>query len=408
MNTRLSHREHKIKSWQERQVVEIGFAIVTGLLGLAIGLNQRNNPQGRGWLVPAMGFTVSALTLISPIIFTADSRTIGRARERAEPILEKLHDLSSTYAVPGQKDENKALIQADFLKSCGDFDKISLELLGEPPANQQEPNKAEILDPLFSESTVHAQSSSLPNKSVPDWISTNTSKDPSGTFFVGTSDGKSLSEAQTSSLDDAMKKASLSLSGNDSSKAAALLPILSRIATVTNTSLSYDETSGTYTYYVRIHVNNDIRSIPLGVSPANPPLNTVNEGHTTACIPALNIVERTYVPIKDHPFQGNIYVYVGDLHHSEKGDKISNLYVVVGSHALAYPENAKGSIRLKQRDFENLHIANSAKLSFYKAGASVDFEYAGAKYYLTVTAIHHPLGNGYENVDINICPSKSH
>jgi hypothetical protein len=263
LQSRLARREAKVESWKRDETIEICMAVITGVLGLAIGIHHAKDKSKYGWVVRSMGFTVSALTLITPIIFAADFKTMRRAIEKAEPLLEQLDDLANTYRIPGQLKENRDQIQAEFLRICTDFDQLSQELAGEH-ANSSRGVAASFLRQALPESAVYAQGGVA---SLPDWTKVSQSRDSLGALFVGRSLSSNLSDSRKNSYNDAIARAAVFFAGTGPAKVVRLATIVRQLATVTNTWIVYDQATKQYQYITQIHVSDGIRDIPAPSSP---------------------------------------------------------------------------------------------------------------------------------------------
>ena len=127
---------------------------------------------------------------------------------------------------------------------------------------------------------------------------------------------------------------------------------------------------------------------------------------TLPCLPEVTVEQERYQLLRDPRFNSEVYVYVGDIKKMVSGPSRSGfratgarLVLFVGSH------DAWGDAKaLKEPDFDAQIRKTSIKkweLSFVKSGASLQFDYNGKPYVLSVTKLQTSLGG--DKVSLQVC-----
>lgn len=101
--------------------------------------------------------------------------------------------------------------------------------------------------------------------------------------------------------------------------------------------------------------------------------------------------------LKYHKFRGEVYVYVGDIRTFGGTD----LYLAIGKVSLS-----TGTGEISESEFlGRVGSSNKLKLNFKRKGASMEFDYLGMRYRLTVTNIYIAIF-GTDKIAVDICEIK--
>ena len=139
LEMRLLPVEAKIDGWKRAEITQICCAIAVGLAGVAIGaLQTADRPSLKGFTI-VLGLIVSAITIVTHIIYNADYQAYRRAIDEADPIIEDLEVYLTTYKAPGQTDDNLYRENLEFIDKCTKFDDISKRIAGEQPQDKPIP-----------------------------------------------------------------------------------------------------------------------------------------------------------------------------------------------------------------------------------------------------------------------------
>lgn len=266
MESIVAAREVKVASWRQDIKIEVTLAILVGLIGLAIGSLQTTEKPWVKRTTVGLGLFISALTLCTHTIFTADYPVLRRAVESSDPVLEELHQDIVLYRQVSETRGNTTEIFNSFIDTQRRFNEIARDVVGEAvgaEAPSQTAANASLFQGSFS-SVVHAQSS----QGLPAWTGTNGSNDSSASYFVGMSDNASLDAAKSASYDNAVYngvKAVLAAKKGVASPAALTQTnsLVRNAATVTNTWLTYNSGSRSYRCYTRIRLPQGLSRVPL-------------------------------------------------------------------------------------------------------------------------------------------------
>jgi hypothetical protein len=253
LRERLLHRQENVNRWESQATVQIALAITVGLLGLAVGALQKSDrPRARDATVAA-GLIISAITVCTNIVFSADHRMLLKSVDLAKPILEDLSDMLVDLDRDESR-ENQLAIEADFKAKCGRIDEIALKL-----RSGQAPDF-----PAFSwTSAVYAQSKA-PRQ--PAWVSAGQRSDEASTYFVGEARGPLLAQLKTESLDRAVEAAArwvLRSQGNTEEPSRQALEMVRSSGEVAATWFAFDPASRTYRYCTRLRLSNEFKTVPL-------------------------------------------------------------------------------------------------------------------------------------------------
>jgi hypothetical protein len=119
---------------------------------------------------------------------------------------------------------------------------------------------------------------------------------------------------------------------------------------------------------------------------------------SSACRPmeSFGLAPRTARRLKYGPFQNQVYVYVGDI--SALGES-NDLYLVISN--TSWPASGTTDPSAVRRSYDG-YKGQKKSLAFQKRGDSLDFEYGGRKYRLTISQIYIALF-GANKITVEIC-----
>jgi len=75
--------EQQVNGWRRQAAVQIVFLVVVVLAGVAVSGLQKSPKQSAKTAIVVLGLTTTALTGINSRVFTADDRTLRKARSTA-------------------------------------------------------------------------------------------------------------------------------------------------------------------------------------------------------------------------------------------------------------------------------------------------------------------------------------
>ncbi len=310
LNHRLTVREAEVANWQRSANSQLALSIAIGMLGLLVGMLQASQNRWAKGTTVALGFLVSAITLFTNRVYTADYRTYMRCVEEAKPLIEDLREMVLMFD-PDQSSDNQLSIEAEFKSKCNKFDLIEIKTLGMDPPTHESESKA---SGWLTLDTVQAQSVSLP----PGWTGPVVQTDKSGTFFVGYAEDFSLTTARTKSLDSGVKVAAqwLIRGQNRETLTPQLMELVKHAAEASDTWFSYDSSARVYHYYTRLRLANDFRSLDVRslTSPTSAKLKLQNDS-------AVRVPDSNLTLLLKHmgfsPITADIYVVEGPPSLSE-------------------------------------------------------------------------------------------
>ena len=267
MQQRLERRQAIVNGWGSEARQQIFFSVAIGMLGLVVGLLQASRKPWAKGLTVGVGFCVSAITLFTNKIYTADYRTLQKSVIEATPIIEDLQAILLTFE-PTQSVENQKATEVEFVTKCGKIDLIvqRLQDLGTPSSDSA--NKSARMFQLEIVYAQPQQAQQTTTASQPSWTYKNVQTDGKSTFFVGVFESRSLSAAKGASLDVAAHVAAHWIRGDaqvdeKSEVSPQLVELAKHTVDVDDTWFSYDRTSGLYRYFTRLRMSNDVQGIGL-------------------------------------------------------------------------------------------------------------------------------------------------
>jgi hypothetical protein len=131
------------------------------------------------------------------------------------------------------------------------------------------------------------------------------------------------------------------------------------------------------------------------------PLVTPALAHGESCsaVESFGLEQRDIRQLKFEPFQGRVYVYVGDVHSVLW--KPTKVFVVIGEKD-SWPSSGQLKESEFYRRFNRISDKNKAYLEVHRSGEAMSFSYAGRRYRLTVTEVYAVL-LGVDKIAIEIC-----
>jgi hypothetical protein len=256
MQARLQHREAIVRDWQNQARQQMILAVTVGLLGLVVGLLQGSTKNWTRALTVFLGFCVSAITLCTNKIYSADYRTLQRSVNEAQLVIENLQSILGNFD-PSQSLENQLQLEGEFKKECAKIDLIGEKILGiDPPAQVMSSGTQ-----LIRTGVVYAQS----QQGKPDWISTEVQSDKLSRYFVGVGQDESLAQARSASVADAESKVAQwlkdgSVNVKNGPPQPQLMDLVKHVVDISDSWFAYDRQKGLYLYYTRLRLSNEFRS----------------------------------------------------------------------------------------------------------------------------------------------------
>lgn len=233
-----------VTQWESAARVQIILTLAAILFG---GVVTAIQPLGsKRWckaITATLGLAVAVITGVTSKAFPVDYRLYQKSALQARARLNNLRDiLNRLQAGPAPEDERE--LYKEFIQKLKEIEAIEGRLTGE----SIEPGAAG----MFILSAVHAQS----NK--PLWVD----KLPDAStfvFFAGRADSRSLSDAKTKSMDDALRQSAAYLQKQSkSSEFQAAKDLARALGEVVDTSFTFERQSQTYTYYTLLRLTRNV------------------------------------------------------------------------------------------------------------------------------------------------------
>jgi hypothetical protein len=122
-------------------------------------------------------------------------------------------------------------------------------------------------------------------------------------------------------------------------------------------------------------------------------------GESCPVVESFGLDQRNIRRLKFEPFQGRVFVYVGDVHSVLW--KTTKLFIVIGEGD-SWPSSGKIEEADFYRRFNKIPNKNKVVLEVHRSGELTFFAYAGRRYRLTVTEVYAVL-LGADKISIEIC-----
>jgi hypothetical protein len=260
MHERLTRRQAVVSGWEKQATQQIYLSFAVGLLGLIVSALQGTSKPWTRILTAALGFSVSAVTLFTNKVYTADYHTLQKSAAEARPLIEGLQEDIVKFEL-AQSPGNQSAIEIEFSTECGRIDQIEQRILGGASPSQEPPKNA---GNLFRAWVAYAQF----KPTAPAWTSTNLQNDAFSTYFVGIGESTSLTEAKSTSLKKAVTYGAHWLKGDPLSNDQAepppqVLEVVKQSADVVGTWFSYDPGTEVYRYYTRLRLTNELKALDV-------------------------------------------------------------------------------------------------------------------------------------------------
>jgi hypothetical protein len=254
MQDKLTARQSEVDGWEHQSEQQVYLSVAVGILGLLVSALQGSARTWTKALTVGVGFLISALTLLTNKVYTADYRTLERSVVQARPILEHLQGIILKFD-PSQTPQNMLAVEAEFDTTCNKIDLIAQKMLGIDSGQIQSGRVFRFVPVVYA-----AQP-----QGPPGWTATKIQSDKTNAYIVGQGESKSLYEAKAASEDDAMNKAvewlGSDVSRTQSPATAPLMDLVKHSKEFTDTWFGYDRQTGIYHYYTRLRLASDLRSL---------------------------------------------------------------------------------------------------------------------------------------------------
>jgi hypothetical protein len=242
-----------VAAWQRESRILIGLTLLVGILGLASGALQGS---GKGWAKAAtvgVGLAVSAITLTTNTVFSADYRTLSKHAVEGHKIIENAQ-LSIRTLDPTSPGLRAAAV--DIMNTLHQVDDLATEA---PTQNAS----------LGLVRNLYAQESA--QQPVPEWVSHPPSADKTHLFFLGVGEASTVAEAAAKSFTDGRERATKYLTQAVHAAPAqgvapsdtALIGYAKTVVEKEATFFSYDRGKRLYRYFTLVRL--DKSSAQVGV-----------------------------------------------------------------------------------------------------------------------------------------------
>ena len=283
MQVRIANRQAKVNEWRIQATQQIVLTIAVGVFGLLVGALQKPATPMTRACTAALGLSVSAITICTKTLYTADFQTLRRAVDAASPMLERLSELPDNYE-SATSSGDKLQVQADFEAMCGKLDDLSHRLTGIEGPSDSPASKAQksSLSPIFAIHEVYAQSQQT-DQHQPSWTNRPPFTDGSGSYFVGVGRDSSLTIARSLAIDSASMSATnwVRLSQPATQQAdisTQVTKIVQQHSEVSDTWFTRDKESGIWVYYSRLRLPLGLNTLSVALLDSDSPATNSDQG----------------------------------------------------------------------------------------------------------------------------------
>ncbi len=351
-----------VDAWMTRSNILMGMTILVGVLGAALIAMQKLEGRKYKNAVIAVGFVITALTVVTNTVFPVDYRTLRQNAVKAKHIIMKAQHQLVVLRTEDNPDNQRLLVQQ------------IAELMGQVNELEEKTEIALNFPPIIASAHAADGQSEL----RPSWVSTPPKEDAISYFFVGMSESPLLAAARVESHNDAIEKAVLQFTqGGQQSMAQQVKTDVSsardyvrQMSSVKKSYLEYDNDAKRYRFFTLLQLNKAFATTAVAKT-MRPTMRLQVTGKIR--------LKQFQQAVLGGEFKNNATVYVGDVETS----KAFRLIIYEAKDNTA----ALGSSAL----FSSRHVRSAAKTIIFDAKVGMDkkdveFQYANQRYVLVFSA----------------------
>jgi hypothetical protein len=236
-----------VNAWIVKSNILMSMTILVGVLGAALVAMQKLEGKRYKNAAIAVGFVITALTVVVNTVFPVDYRTLRQNALKAKHIIMKAQQQLVVLHTEENPDNQRFLVQQ------------IAELMGQ--VNELE-EKTEIAR-NFPQIIAAAHAGDEQPELKPSWVLTPPKEDAISYFFVGMGENPLLATARSESHNDAIEKAVLqftqggqqSMAQQVKTDAGSAREYVRQMSSVQNTYLEYDSAAKRYRIFTLLQLN---------------------------------------------------------------------------------------------------------------------------------------------------------
>jgi hypothetical protein len=236
-----------VNAWMMKSYILMGLTILVGVLGAALIALQKLEGRKYKTAVVAVGFVITALTVVTNTVFPVDYRTLRLNALKAKHIVMKAQQHLVLLQTEGDPENQRLLVQQ------------IAELMGQVNELEEKTEFALNLPPVIASAYAGDAGTDL----KPSWVLEPPKEDSISYFFVGVSEHPSLATARVESQNDAVEKAVRQFTQDGQQSMAQQVKTdvdsardyVRQMSSVKKSYLEYDSAAKRYRFFTLLELN---------------------------------------------------------------------------------------------------------------------------------------------------------
>lgn len=290
-----------VSAWMIKSDILMAMTVLVGVLGAALIALQKLEAKKCKTAVIAVGFVITALTMVTNVVFPVDYRTLRQNALKAKHIIMKAEHHLAVLQTEKNPDNQRLLVQQ------------IAELMGEVNELEVKTELAQNFPEIIP--TAYAGDEGFDPK--PSWVSTPPKEDAISYFFIGVSENPLLATARVESQNDAIEKAmrQFTQSGQQSMAQQVKTDIDSardyvrQMSSVKKSYLEYDSAAKRYRFFTLLELNKAFATTVVAKT-MSPSMRLRVTGKTR--------LKQFHQVVLGGEFANKVAVYVGDIETNKR------------------------------------------------------------------------------------------